>query len=109
MTVQALVEEKETRAKETMYIMGLKSWVFSISWATTYLVRFGQFLFQFLFSCLHFPQLLSYLYWLKDLLLIVIKISESSLLMDALFLQAVFLLISLSVTLLLALTVFPRR
>lgn len=58
MLVKALVEEKETRAKETMYIMGLKSWVFSISWATTYLV--------------------------------------------------VFLLISLSVTLLLSLTVFPR-
>lgn len=37
--MQALVEEKETRAKETMYIMGLKAWVFSISWATTYLVR----------------------------------------------------------------------
>jgi hypothetical protein len=48
-TVQALVEEKETRAKETMYIMGLKSWVFSISWATTYLVRSVQFLFCSLF------------------------------------------------------------
>jgi hypothetical protein len=37
---QALVEEKETRAKETMYIMGLKSWVFSLSWVVTYMVCF---------------------------------------------------------------------
>lgn len=36
--MQAMVEEKETRAKETMHIMGLKSWVFYLSWLMTYLV-----------------------------------------------------------------------
>jgi len=43
-SLHALVEEKETRVKETMYVMGLKAWVFSISWATTYLVRLVLFL-----------------------------------------------------------------
>ncbi|CAM6122589.1 unnamed protein product [Calypogeia fissa] len=40
MLVKALVEEKETRAKETMRIMGLKPWVFSLSWFATYMVVF---------------------------------------------------------------------
>ncbi|OAE27724.1 hypothetical protein AXG93_4193s1240 [Marchantia polymorpha subsp. ruderalis] len=40
MLVKALVEEKETRAKETMRIMGLKPWVFNLSWLSTYLVTF---------------------------------------------------------------------
>jgi hypothetical protein len=34
------VEEKESRAKETMRIMGLKLWVFHASWFLTYLVIF---------------------------------------------------------------------
>ncbi|CAK9883366.1 unnamed protein product [Sphagnum jensenii] len=38
MFVKALVEEKENRAKETMLIMGLKPWVFTMSWLITYLV-----------------------------------------------------------------------
>ncbi|CAN5977083.1 unnamed protein product [Sphagnum jensenii] len=40
MFVKALVEEKENRAKETMLIMGLKPWVFTMSWLITYLVVF---------------------------------------------------------------------
>ncbi|KAH8952939.1 hypothetical protein BDL97_09G111100 [Sphagnum fallax] len=40
MLVKALVEEKENRAKETMLIMGLKPWVFTMSWLITYLVVF---------------------------------------------------------------------
>ncbi|CAM6001577.1 unnamed protein product [Sphagnum balticum] len=40
MLVKGLVEEKETRAKETMYIMGLKPWVFSTSWLLTYMAVF---------------------------------------------------------------------
>ncbi|KAL3693440.1 hypothetical protein R1sor_007091 [Riccia sorocarpa] len=40
MLVKALVEEKETRSKETMHIMGLKPWVFYCSWLFTYLVVF---------------------------------------------------------------------
>lgn len=38
MLVKGMVEDKESRAKQTMQIMGLKSWVFAVSWLMTYLV-----------------------------------------------------------------------
>ncbi|KAG0616755.1 hypothetical protein M758_5G140000 [Ceratodon purpureus] len=40
MLVKGMVEDKESRAKQTMQIMGLKSWVFAVSWLMTYLVIF---------------------------------------------------------------------
>eukprot|EP00898_Chlorokybus_atmophyticus_P008904 jgi/Chlat1/9014/Chrsp94S08294 len=40
MLVRGIVEEKETRAKETMAIMGLKTWVFYSAWAATYVAIF---------------------------------------------------------------------
>lgn len=36
--LQALVEEKETKAKETMLIMGLRPWIFNAAWWMTYAV-----------------------------------------------------------------------
>ncbi|KAK9829531.1 hypothetical protein WJX72_006343 [[Myrmecia] bisecta] len=40
MLVRGVVEEKETRARETMMIMGLRPWVLSTAWALTYGVIF---------------------------------------------------------------------
>lgn len=39
--IKSIVEEKETRMKETMKIMGLKDWVFAASWFMTYAVMFS--------------------------------------------------------------------
>eukprot|EP00850_Spirogloea_muscicola_P018780 SM000176S03111 [mRNA] locus=s176:35560:47252:+ [translate_table: standard] len=41
MLVKALVEEKETKSKEIMRIMGLRLWIFMFSWFLTYLVVFA--------------------------------------------------------------------
>nr|XP_024376526.1 ATP-binding cassette sub-family A member 1-like isoform X3 [Physcomitrium patens]XP_024376527.1 ATP-binding cassette sub-family A member 1-like isoform X3 [Physcomitrium patens] len=40
MFVKGMVEDKESRAKQTMLTMGLKPWVFSVSWHMTYLATF---------------------------------------------------------------------
>ena len=39
--IKGIVEEKETKTKETMKMMGLKDWVFHMSWFLTF---FGQFI-----------------------------------------------------------------
>eukprot|EP00850_Spirogloea_muscicola_P017011 SM000142S00525 [mRNA] locus=s142:89468:101029:- [translate_table: standard] len=41
MLVKALVEEKETKSKEIMRIMGLRLWIFMFSWFLTYLMVFA--------------------------------------------------------------------
>ncbi|GBG84246.1 hypothetical protein CBR_g38217 [Chara braunii] len=41
MLVKGIVEEKETRSRETMRIMGLRAWVLTLSWGITYLLIFA--------------------------------------------------------------------